>query len=331
MGRKIHIGNNDGILLDDKENDVRVKVLDYLYNTINLSKFRYNILDNIQKLKFLQENEHYVSPNYKGLSFLFVFINILDKPYAVLINRRTLSYHRNHVDMKIVQIIKLFVHTNLNIYSGTIFDGKIVQKDNKSYFLIQDCFCVMNKKIIDMELENKMMYLNDLINTNFSNSNVCENFIFKLNKIYYYNDIPELVNQMSDNPISSNGLIFFPKTSGITVIYIEKKNEKVEIINNNESLSTQCYDLMNDYGLYLRNRVYNFEIEGKKKVLWIKKTNITDVYDLFENKNDNKLGIAHIPSLKISHFCSKNITFEPVKMLCIFNTQFKKWIPLSLN
>jgi len=227
MGRKIHIGNNDGILLDDKENDIRVKVLDYLYNTINLSKFRYNILDNIQKLKFLQENEHYVSPNYKGLSFLFVFINILDKPYAVLINRRKLSYHRNQVDMKIVQIIKLFVHTNLNIYSGTIFDGKIVQKDNKSYFLIQDCFCVMNKKIIDMELENKMMYLNDLINTNFSNSNVCENFIFKLNKIYYYNDIPELINQMSDNPISSNGLIFFPKTSGITVIYIEKKNEKV--------------------------------------------------------------------------------------------------------
>jgi hypothetical protein len=331
MGKKIHIGNSDGILLDDRENDIRIKVLDYLYNTLNLSKFRYNILDNIQKLKYLQENEHYVSPNYKGSSYLFVFINILDKPYAVLINRKKLSYHRNQVDMKIVQIIKIFVHTNLNIYSGTIFDGKIVQRENKSYFLIQDCFYVMNKKIIDMELENKLMYLNDLINTNFSNSNVCENFIFKLNKIYHYNDIPELITQMPLNPILNNGLIFFPKISGITVIYIEKKTDKVEVIGGKDVIDTKYYDLMNDYGKYLSNRVYNYEVEGKKKILWIKKTTIPDVYDLFENKNENKLGIAHIPSLKISHYCSKNITTELVKIQCIYNTQFKKWIPLNLS
>ena len=97
MGRKIHIGNNDGILLDDKENDIRVKVLDYLYNTINLSKFRYNILDNIQKLKFLQENEHYVSPSFKGFNYFLIFMMIDGKKFCVAIDRRKLSYHKDQL------------------------------------------------------------------------------------------------------------------------------------------------------------------------------------------------------------------------------------------
>ena len=79
MGKKINIGNNEGILLMDNERDVKAKIIDYLYTTLNLSLYRYVML-NIQKLQFLQTNEHYVSPNYKGHNYFLIFINILNKP-----------------------------------------------------------------------------------------------------------------------------------------------------------------------------------------------------------------------------------------------------------
>jgi hypothetical protein len=223
MGKKITIGNSEGVLLDN-EYDIKNKIIDYLYNTINLSKLRYGMLDNIQKLKFLQENEHYVTPNYKGLSYFLILTTIIGKPYAVLINRKKLSYHRNQVDMKTVYIIKLFINTNPNMFLGTIFDGKIIQKDNKYYFLIQDSFCMMGKKILDMDMNKKISYLNDIINSSLSDNNVCANFNFKLNKIYNYNQIPELVDTIIPNcGIPSNGLVFYPKQSGISIIHIEMK------------------------------------------------------------------------------------------------------------
>ena len=45
---------------------------------------------------------------------------------------------------------------------------------------------VMGKKILDIDMEQKMLYLNDIINSNLS-VNSCDNFSFKLNKLYKYN------------------------------------------------------------------------------------------------------------------------------------------------
>jgi hypothetical protein len=51
MGKKINIGDSEGILLI--ETDIKTKIIDYLFNTINLSKLRYGLLDNIQKVNFI--------------------------------------------------------------------------------------------------------------------------------------------------------------------------------------------------------------------------------------------------------------------------------------
>jgi hypothetical protein len=63
----------------------------------------------------------------------------------------------------------------------------------------------------------------------------------------------------------------------------------------------------------------------------IEPSGITDVYNLYEveNKDNQKIGIAHIPNYKVSTFCGENIK-EKVKCLCIFNKQFNKWIPLNV-
>lgn len=329
MGKKINIGNSEGILLMDSEVDLKNKIVDYLYNTLNLSKFRYIMLDNIQKLKSLQDNEHYVSPNYKGLNYFLIFTTIMGKSYSILVNRKKLSYHRNQVDMKTISIVKIFVNANNNLYIGTIFDGKIVQRDNKHIFLIHDCFCLFGKKILDMTMPSKMQHLNDIINSNLTET-ACDNFIFKLNKLYNYSDLPELIKKIiPSSSISSNGIIFYPKISGISILHIEKKIDKVGITSlQNEKIEIRSYDLIYNFINFLESRTYSYEKENKQKEFYIGKTDIPDVYNVYNKKDEPKVGIAHIPNLKISHYCAKNIGSELVKMMCVYYSKFDKWIPL---
>lgn len=330
MIKKINIGSSDGYLII--ESDIKQKVIDYLYNSLDLSKYRYLMLDNLQKLKNLQDNEHYVSPNYKGLNYFLIFTVIQGKQYCVLIDRKKLSYHKNQVELKSLFIVKIFVNTNENIFTGSIFYGKMVQKDSKYYFLIQDCFYLMGKKITDMELNQKMQYLNDIIKTNFSNTNTCDNFTFKLNKLYTYNELPDLIENIIPNcGINNNGLIFLPKISGISILYVEKKIEKLNIDSKcGENIQATSLDFITNFVKLLEARVYEYEKVGKTKVLLVKKTNIPDVYNLYEINDQAKLGIGHIPNLKISNYLANNIFDEPVKMNCIFNTKFNKWIPLTI-
>ena len=170
MGKKIILGSGDAILLN--EDDIKSKVIDYLYNTLNLSKYRYVMLNNIQKLKFLQENEHFVSPNYKGHNYFLIFMLIQNRPFCILLDKKKLSYHKNQLDLHHLYITKIIVNTNSNMFNGSIFEGKIVQKDNSYYFLIQDCFYLMNKKLIDMEIDQKMLYLNDIVETNLVGNSI---------------------------------------------------------------------------------------------------------------------------------------------------------------
>ena len=71
-------------------------------------------------------------------------------------------------------------------------------------------------------------------------------------------------------------------------------------------------------------------LEGERKVLWLTKSNIVDVYNMSHTLDGDRFDIAHIPNIKISQMCSKYIIDKPVQFNCIYNVQFKKWIPLSI-
>ena len=342
----IKFGSSDVQLIKDKSN-----VVDFLYSKIDLSKYRYNILNHVDKLNFLQENIHFVSPNYNGFNYLIIFMKLNNENVCIAIDRKKLSYHKNQVDMNNLQILKLDMKTNDTLYNGTIFDGKLINNNNnnninnnnKYIFLIQDCFYMMGNKLLNMNMKDKMTHLNSVINNNFKD-NYSKNIIFKINKLYNYDDIETLVNKMDTLEYKSYGLIFFPQVSGITTLYIEKKetnnntretnnntretNNKKEItINNRDNIEQKTYNIITNFVNFLKNRIYSYEENGKTKILSLSKTEITDVYDIFDNTE--KLGIALIPNLRISHMCSELITDKPIKFKCVYCNKFKKWIPLN--
>jgi hypothetical protein len=331
MNKKTRFAGSDGYIINDLE--TKNKIIDYLFNSLDLAKYRYIMLNNLQKLKFLKQNPHHITPNYKGYTYLLIFMKIKNVNHCVAIDRRKMSYHKDKVNVKNIYMVKVKVNVSDSIFRGTIFDCKLIftKKDNKfnNYMLIKDCMMLMGNSLLDMEMGHKMTHINSIINNQFT-KHPCPNFVFKVNKLYKYNEIETLINDIIPAcSIPVQGLVFYPKFSGVTIIYIKKEQEKIEI-SNKQNVDDKSYHMIYNLPKFLKSRLYSYESSGQKKRLWIRKTEISDVYDVLENKDNNRLGIAHIPNLKISHLCKENIKDESVKFLCTFNKKFKKWIPIKL-
>ena len=319
------LGNSDATVINDLS--IKNKIIDYLFNSLEMSKYRFNMLDNLHKINFLKDNIHYVSPNFKGFNYFLIFVNINNINQCFVIDKKKLSYHRNKVNAKFINIYRIKIQTSLSLYNGTIFDAKLVRKNSKYIMLIKDCYIMMGNKVLTMEMSDKMKYINSIINTQFTNS--CKNFLIKVNRLYRYEDIDNIVNNIIPTcDIDILGLVFFPKYSGITTIYIDKKQEKIDIQNNTENVTNESYHLIKNIVEFLSQRKYSYE-EGTTTKLYIKKTEITDVYDLYDE--DTKVGIAHVPNMKTSLMLQKSVTTDKKYIVnCVFNKKFNKYIPLNL-
>ena len=84
---------------------------------------------------------------------------------------------------------------------------------------------------------------------------------------------------------------------------LEKPKEKVEFTSN-ENVSNKSYQLIKDFVDFLKVRKYSYE-NGRTKILVLEKTDITDVYNVYTINESEKLGIAHIPNLRISSMCNE--------------------------
>lgn len=341
MSKKISFGSGESVLIYDLA--VKQKVIDYLYSNLNLSKHRFIMLNNVNKLEHLRDNEHYVSPCFKGFNYFLIFMNLEDtnnhnnknnqRKYCIAIDRRKLSYHKDQVDIKSVFMVKVLVKVSDPIFNGTIFDGKLIESSNKFIFLIQDCFYLMGNKILDMEMQDKIAHLDNIFKIHFSDPNICDNFVFKLNKLYTYSELENLIkNLIPSCNIPTQGLVFYPKLSGVSIIHIEKKIDKVDIETNQvQVVEAKTYDMIYNFVDFIKTRTYSYEKGSKTRKFWLSKSNIPDVYNLSEKDDSERIGIVHIPNIKISHLCDENIKEDkPTKFNCVYHTKFKKWVPISV-
>jgi hypothetical protein len=335
---KFKVGASNGLVITD--NRIKTELVDYLFNNVDLSKYRYNMLSNLQKLEFLKTNPHYVAPNYKGINYLMVFKSINNNKYCVLIPKKNLSYHRNQCNVKNLFVIRLKVDVAESMFNGTILDGKVIssnEEDNLiNLFLIKDCYYLMGNNLEGMEMKQKMMHMNTIIKNNFNGKNTCNNFEFKLNNLLEYQSLEQIIENIKNKKtkIKTVGLEFFPKYSGITIVYLSEKNSDKNMTiqsNNSEvvhnSVESFTYNLIHNLTSVLEGRVYPYENSKKIRKLYLEKTEISDVYEVLDE--DEKIGIAHIPNFKISKMCRENIKNKSL-VKCCYNDKFKKWIPLEI-
>ena len=138
-------------------------------------------------------------------------------------------------------------------------------------------------------------------------------------------------NIIPNSKLLIQGLVFYPKKSGISIVFLDKKAitdiNKVSITDSGLSIKNESYHMIHDLKNFLVSRNYSYESEGKKQHLIVERTIISDVYNVYDD--EDKIGIAHIPNIKTSLYCYENIKTKHLCQ-CILNKQFNKWMPLKV-
>jgi hypothetical protein len=348
---------------NDELNQIKIHLLDFLYNKIEVNEHKYTIIKNIGDVYDLKSKKYYVSGNSCGINSFIIFMKKDNNYYSYLIDRRSISYNRQSLKKSSVRISEIKLAVDLKMYDGTIMDGIIIDNDNnivsskntvnsnKLTFMISDVFMINGKSIINMDYKQKMFFVSTILNKTIETTNKTNNIDIICSRPYELNQMKSMFLELSNNIKNHNikGITYYPQYSGTKLIYIfDKQDEKYKnsLLNGehiNNEISILCDENENNIDDNLDKKIiYKFELTDLECIddinlnLEMIKTTISDVYKIYAIFNINnkfikkKIGVAYIPTYILSLkckilFCNK----DSIIMNCKFNSYKNKWIPVD--
>ena len=357
--------DNDTIYSEDNDelSQIKIHLLDFLYNKIEVNEHKYTIIKNIGDVYDLKSKKYYVSGNSCGINSFIIFMKKDNNYYSYLIDRRSISYNRQSLKKSSVRISEIKLAVDLKMYDGTIMDGIIIDNDNniissknvvnnnKLTFMISDVFMINGKSIINMDYKQKMFFVSTILNKTIETTNKTNNIDIICSRPYELNQMKSMFLELSNNIKNHNikGITYYPQYSGTKLIYIfDKQDEKYKnSLLNGENVNIEntllCDENEDNIDVNLDKKIiYKFELTDLECIddinlnLEMIKTNISDVYKLYAIFNLNnkfikkKIGVAYIPTYILSLkckilFCNK----DSIIMNCKFNSYKNKWIPVD--
>jgi hypothetical protein len=230
--------NNDAHK-ETRVNNTTQLCVEHVYNSIDLSRFRYELLEFKNELPQLLEKKYYVSPNFSGSNCLLVFSKIKDKYYQFLIDRKTLSYNSKKINYDMIKLMYVDIKLDINIYKdrGSIFDGVLIQNNNKKIFIITDVYMFKGQDTIDTPINLKLLSVSTYFNSTYKKDKNNDMRIM-INDLYELDEIDTLIN----NKIPENkeflikGICFFPEHSGTKKIFMFDNKSRSNNITNDKKL-----------------------------------------------------------------------------------------------
>ncbi len=297
---------------------VKKNILIYLYNYLPVKKIRFNPLKTPDTLEVLMKHPHYVAPSYKGdIGFMIFFKDEDEKYNSYIVSRYNLRNNNKDNDIENIKITPIKIRVTPKVYDGTIFEGTLIKKDNKNYYIICDVFRMNGIKCLNESMLNKLGVVNTFLDDNFNFDD--SNLQLKVETMNTYNNlgkfIYEDIKNSEYNGFKIKGLIFYPKFSGIRIHY-KQFNYIDNDYDDNIKITTKYKDSNDD------NTV--------EATMIMKNSKTIDVYPIFlQGKNKLiKYGIAYIPNIKCSSFCRAIFKKNPDKeqtIICKYKNG--KWIP----
>ena len=240
-------------------NNIKTALLDFLYNKIEVNDHKYVIIKNISDIYELKNNKHYMSANTCGINSLIIFIKKDNNYYNYLVDRRSISYNRQSLNISKVRFVEIKLPVDIKLYDGTILDGILIDNNNianddvinNMEFMITDVFLLNGKSLITMDYKKKMYMVNESLkefisnykpNVDDKNKNKNKNKNININLYvshpYEINQFNSMFNEYishNSNKYNIKGISFYPNTSGTKLIYIfDKQDEKIknDLCNN---------------------------------------------------------------------------------------------------
>lgn len=336
-------------------------ILDFIYNSVDLSQFRYKIAEYETDFTVITRERHMVSANFSGTSCLLIFLKLREKFYSVLVERKTLSYNRNQLKPESVKIIPVNVRLSGSVYNGTIFDGTYIldKKTRSKIFVITDVYRFNGRDTCPDDIRHKLANIRSYLESNMENDTNINNIKLNVNKLYDPTNIRDLMADMDKSKnLEFKGFVFYPVKSGTKIIYLnnndrmppsKKDNVDNRILphntDNTQSFNKKNHELNTDMntnaGTHTKKKKYVYICKTNDPVyciLEVRKTLSPDVYNIYcvEELQGymklKKLGIASIPDKQSSLMC-KNILNSKINgkalMKCKFDSEKNKWIPIE--
>lgn len=341
---------------------LKQQLINNIYRTVDLSRFKYELLQFETELPILTEKKFYVSANFTGSNCLLVFTKVRDKYHSFLVDRKTLSYNSQKVNLKNVKIMNVNVKLDLDIYQGSIFDGTFIMGKNKT-FIVTDVYTFKGQDFTQSQLSSKLLTLHTYLKCNYNVDNKGNDIDIMVNKLFQLNETEHLINNIIPKikDFTVRGICFYPEISGTKLIFLFgnenrkdnrenslpiKSNSPINLVNTFEiSSSTPKEDIMAKPIIKNVRTIYvpkNNQLD-ETYIFEMKKTDNSDVYNLnvVEHIKDGtvtrlkrtKIGIAFIPNITRSKWCKNTIESSDGKVLvhCKYHIDKQKWEPISIS
>lgn len=342
------------------EDNITYQLVNYIYNSVDLAKFKFEMIQYESDLPKLLKQKYFVSANFAGLNCFLIFCKIRENYYSFLVDRTTLSYNIRKVDMEKVKIDHVKVGLDPSIYDGTILDGILVKNGKVDTFIISDVYRFRGTDHTHMNLDMKLKTIVEYLHSNYDNTNSDNTLTLTVNKVFPLTKIEHFCDKVisSIKNFKTRGLVFYPEESGTKLIFLfgnEKKNPQIsqqanKLLNNiNNNPIKQVTFQQNNNSQKSIDKEYkyvNSSGETVFAVLEMQGTDKIDVYNLFaveeaEKQVDGrvrkilrrvKMGIAYVQGIDKATMCrdllAKN-TNNKALIKCKFNNDKSKWEPIQ--
>lgn len=347
---------------------LKEQLVNYIFNVVDLSRFKFELLQFDSELHQLTEKKYFLSANFSGSNCLLIFTKIRDTYHSCLIDRKSLSYNRQKVNINDVITFPVNLKLDREIYDGTIFDGIYVQGKKKT-FVITDVYFFKGQDYTMSKLDSKLLTIFSYLRSNYNENEKNNNIVLTVNKLHPLADIETLVE--NDIPKIKDffvrGIAFYPEKSGTKLIYLYGNENKDNTApgqmmiqpktnNNNNSQKQYTSKPITEQKSVVEKQTEPVKIKKQLKLFYLPKdkadidyvfqmktTEMPDVYllNIVEPvKKDGKtllktvkIGIARVPTTAKSKWCKEIMKNSNGNVLvhCTFNSEKMTWEPIKIS
>ena len=337
----------DRIAYNIKCSDAKDWILDQLENKyqIRILQKHWFRLDE-QQFKYVQQIPHQVCIRSNGNPYFLYFTRYEDVNQIMYIDKKVQPGYQKP------RIIITKGQFEDSIFENTLLEGEMVKdKKNQWIFLVNDVIMYKGKYLKDMLLPQRLSYAHEMFRQHYQPDPIMDVCIYQVKKYVpcTKTSVEQLIQFAEKLPYTNRGIYFVP----LTMKY------KPKLINFNDELIKTVYRKVKDCPEFMEKPMEmtstpprsttpalpvvemekqviptDLALEEDERVIWLRKTEQPDVYDMYEQENSQqKMGIASVPGLltsKMLRSVFKNLNVATsVCFLCKRDASLQKWIPLK--
>lgn len=323
------------IILNQLENKYKIRILQKHFISLDDTQFKY-----------VKQIPHDSCIRSNGNPYFLYFTKYDDVSQIMYIDKKVQPGYQKP------RIILTRGQFEDSIFENTLVEGEMV-KDTKGQwlFIINDVIMYKGVYLKDIDLPQRLVYAYEMLSMYYTPDTMMDVCTYQIKKYVKSTktDIENLIEFSKTLPYTSRGIYFVPHSmkykpklinfdNSLIVPVYRKVKDSPDFVEKIEDAQAQAEPQVKDTNTVVLPKDLHIPImesvDENNKILWLRKTDQPDIYDLFENENSQqKIGIAHVSSIITSKllrnvFKNMNVTTS-VPFLCKYTDTFGKWIPIK--